>query len=522
MPRIELDNVSVSFHVRHMRRITLKEYLLRRLFSRSANPLVTVEALKDVSLTIDEGERVGILGHNGAGKSTILKVLAGIYPPTSGRRIVQGRISSLFDIALGFEMEASGWENIAYRGYLQGESPQSIQAKMQAIADFTELGDFLNMPVRHYSAGMMVRLAFAIATAIEPEILLVDEVLSVGDLAFQEKARQRMREMIARAKLIVMVSHDLASLARLCERGIWMDHGRVRMEGHIEDVIQAYNEFVTCAAQEEKAEPAADRADQDTAVSVPVEEYDEALEKPPDFGDIPAWRRGGDLRGFEWQVYSQNAEDGILHEIFRRIGVGPRHFAELTCAAGYGYNCVRLAVEEGWRGLFVEPDPNHLQRLLGWCGETPGVRCIQVEVTSANVEALLAEHGVPREIDLLSINIAGNDYWVWAAVKHWSPRVVAIEYNGMHPPPRRWVMKENPFYKWNGTSYFGASLASLAALGTKKGYTLVGTNSTGVHAFFVRDDLATPGRFPKHDVAYHYSPQRVCQLPLGSGPFVAV
>src|SRR5205807_1097006 len=147
------------------------------------------------------------------------------------------------------------------------------------------------------SAGMMVRLAFSIATAIEPEILLVDEVLSVGDMAFQEKARQRMREMIDRAKLIVMVSHDLTSLARLCERGIWMDHGRVRLEGHIEDVIQAYSEFVTCAARDEEAE--ADEPDEpEEGASVPavVDDSEEGVEVPPDFGDVPAWRRHGDLR----------------------------------------------------------------------------------------------------------------------------------------------------------------------------------------------------------------------------------
>src|SRR5207302_6344643 len=179
-------------------------------------------------------------GHNGAGKSTLLKVLAGIYPPSRGRRVVEGRISSLFDIALGFEMDASGWENMAFRGYLQGETPQTIRAKMQPIADFTELGGFLDMPVRYYSAGMLVRLAFSIATAIEPEVLLVDEVLSVGDRAFQEKARKRMRQMMAQAELMVVVSHDLGSLARLCERGIWLDHGKIVMQGPIDDVIAAY------------------------------------------------------------------------------------------------------------------------------------------------------------------------------------------------------------------------------------------------------------------------------------------
>lgn len=240
MARIELDNVSLMFHVRKCGRVTLKEFLVRQLFRRSLNPLMEVRALQDVSLTIDEGTRLAVVGHNGAGKSTLLKVLAGIYPPTHGRRCVEGQVSSLFDITLGFELDASGWENIAYRGYLQGETRRTIRAKMQAIAEFSGLGDFLNMPVRYYSAGMMVRLAFSISTAIEPEILLVDEALGAGDLDFQTKARLRMREMMNKARLIVMVSHDLGALMEFCDRGLWLDHGRVRMLGPVRDVIHAY------------------------------------------------------------------------------------------------------------------------------------------------------------------------------------------------------------------------------------------------------------------------------------------
>ena len=240
MARIDLDNVSLTFRVRKHGRITLKEFLVRQMFRRSVNPFIEVNAIQDVSLQMHEGERIGIIGHNGAGKSTMLKLLAGIYPPTAGRRIVEGRISSLFDIALGFEGDANGWENIAYRGYLQGETPVSIEAKKQAIAEFSELGTFLDMPVRYYSAGMMVRLAFSIATAIEPEILLVDEVLSVGDMAFQQKAQQRMRDMMSKAKLIVVVTHDLDSLSRLCDKAVWMDHGRIKLTGSVKEVTTAY------------------------------------------------------------------------------------------------------------------------------------------------------------------------------------------------------------------------------------------------------------------------------------------
>lgn len=240
MARIELENVNLTFRIRQERGIRLKDFILKGLFLASRNPIMEVRALQDINLCIEQGERIAFIGHNGAGKSTMLKMLAGIYHPSSGRRIVEGRISSLFDIALGFESEANGWENIAYRSYLQGETPASVRAKKMEIAEFSELGDFMNMPVRYYSAGMMVRLAFSIATAIDPEILLIDEVLSVGDLAFQHKARERMRQMMAKAHLLIVVSHDLDSLPQICDRAVWLDHGRIRMMGDCAEVIDAY------------------------------------------------------------------------------------------------------------------------------------------------------------------------------------------------------------------------------------------------------------------------------------------
>jgi len=248
MARIQLHNAGITFRVRPHGRITLKESLIRHIrqtvLGRPHTPKMKVRALRDVNLDVADGDRLGILGHNGAGKSTLLKLLAGIYPPTRGQRRVEGRISSLFDISLGFEADASGWENIRFRSYLQGETPSGVRAKQNAIAEFTELGDFLNMPVRYYSAGMLVRLAFAIATAIEPEILLIDEVLGVGDLAFQEKARQRIQEMMAKARLIVMVSHNLISLAQWCTRAAWLDHGRIKQIGPVDSVVAAYQAHV--------------------------------------------------------------------------------------------------------------------------------------------------------------------------------------------------------------------------------------------------------------------------------------
>jgi ABC-type polysaccharide/polyol phosphate transport system ATPase subunit len=253
MTSIELEDVSLVFRVRQNRRIPLKDFIVKQMFRRSMNPYKEVRALENINLEVKEGDRLGIVGHNGAGKSTMLKTLAGIYPPTQGRRTIKGQVSSLFDLHLGFEPEGSGWENIAYRGYLQGETPKTLRAKLDDIAEFSELGEFLDSPVRHYSSGMLVRLAFAVATAIDPEILLVDEVLSAGDLAFQKKCRTRMEEMIARAHLIVMVSHDLEALARFCNRAIWLDHGRIVMTGGTDAVVAAYSEAMSAAARAKAA-----------------------------------------------------------------------------------------------------------------------------------------------------------------------------------------------------------------------------------------------------------------------------
>lgn len=253
MSLIQLDNVGLRFHVRCMGRISLKEFLLKGFYRRSKRTTIHVQALENINLTVNEGDRLGIVGHNGAGKSTLLKLLAGVYPPTTGSRVVNGQIGSLFDISLGFESEASGWENIMFRSYLQGETPQSIRDKVQPIAEFSELGDFLNMPVRYYSSGMMVRLAFSIATTIQPEILIVDEVLSAGDLTFQAKARERIRTLMSTARAVIVVSHDLSSLEKLCDRVLWLDHGTQRMIGPAKEVIAAYTRQMTKEPQRQAA-----------------------------------------------------------------------------------------------------------------------------------------------------------------------------------------------------------------------------------------------------------------------------
>ncbi|HYT88564.1 MAG TPA: FkbM family methyltransferase [Gemmataceae bacterium] len=238
------------------------------------------------------------------------------------------------------------------------------------------------------------------------------------------------------------------------------------------------------------------------------------------------WRAAGDLRAYERRVYSQNGEDGIIQEILARIGVLNAVFVEVGVESGRECNCARLVLEEQWRGVFCEADDGHFVALAERYRGRAGVRCVHATVASTNIEELLQANKVPRDFDVLSIDIDGNDYWVWAAVESWRPRLVVIEYNAAHEPTTKWVMRENPQHRWDQTSYYGASLASLVALGRKKGYTLVATDSTGVNAFFVRDELATPERFLDPVLHYHYSPLNSPMCPGGhpyrGGPFVEI
>ena len=254
MASIDVTDASVTFTATQSKQVTLKEYLLKGLFRKSVNPQVAIHALSGINLTARDGDRVGIIGHNGAGKTTLLKLLAGIYTPTAGTSRVEGRVCSLFDISVGFENEATGWENIVYRSYLQGESPASLRDKMQEIAEFSELGEFLSIPVKNYSAGMRMRLAFAIATAAQPEVLLVAEVLAVGDMALQIKATARVRAMVSVSRLMVVVSHDLNTVRDTCTKVVWMRKGQVVQEGPPAEVVAAYNQDATERASAARAQ----------------------------------------------------------------------------------------------------------------------------------------------------------------------------------------------------------------------------------------------------------------------------
>jgi ABC-2 type transport system ATP-binding protein len=199
-----------------------------------------IEALRDITLTLEHGDRVGLVGHNGAGKSTLLRLLAGIYEPTRGAADIRGRVAPVFDLGVGMDPEISGLENIIVRGLFLGMTRKQMEDRIDDIADFTELGDFLRMPLRTYSTGMRIRLALGVVTSIDPEILILDEGIGAVDAAFLNKSKKRLAELVDRAGLLVFASHSDEFLRDLCDTALWMEHGRIRKQGPLEDVLAAY------------------------------------------------------------------------------------------------------------------------------------------------------------------------------------------------------------------------------------------------------------------------------------------
>jgi len=199
-----------------------------------------VRALTNISFTLNSGDRVGLLGHNGAGKSTLLRALSGVYAPTRGSVSIAGQVGSLIDVGLGINLEATGRENVFIRGQLLGLTNSQIASKYEEIVSFTELGDFMEVPVRTYSSGMHLRLAFAVSTVVRPEILLMDEWLSVGDEGFKAKAEDRLTEMVSETKILAIATHSRALIEKVCNRVIWLEHGRIKMDGPVGEVVPAY------------------------------------------------------------------------------------------------------------------------------------------------------------------------------------------------------------------------------------------------------------------------------------------
>ncbi len=242
--RVDVDNISVSFPLYHGSSRSLKKLMVAAASGRlghDSHQRVVVEALRDITVSLRSGDRLGLVGSNGAGKTTLLRVLAGIYEPGAGRMRIQGSLNALLDPTLGMNMELTGRENIALRGLYNG-LPSSMLPRLEAdVAEFAELSDFLDLPVRIYSAGMVVRLGFALATAIKPQILLMDEWFLAGDAAFMEKATHRLEEMVRGADILVLSTHQSDIILERCTRVLWLEQGRIREDGPPEIVLPRYH-----------------------------------------------------------------------------------------------------------------------------------------------------------------------------------------------------------------------------------------------------------------------------------------
>lgn len=237
---ILLENVSVRYRIPTERIMTFKEFAIRWMQRRVSHR--TFNALDHVSLSIHAGEVFGLIGHNGAGKSTTLKLIARVLKPSSGRVVVRGNVAPLLEFGAGFHPELTGRENIYLNGAILGFSRAEMGEKFQRIVDFAELQDFIDAPMRTYSSGMWARLGFAVATDVQPDVLIVDEVLSVGDEPFQEKSFQRIQEFHEQGATILLVSHNMQTIENMCDRVAWLDHGHLMMVGSPDEAIQAYRE----------------------------------------------------------------------------------------------------------------------------------------------------------------------------------------------------------------------------------------------------------------------------------------
>jgi lipopolysaccharide transport system ATP-binding protein len=238
---IQLDNVNL-----HYSAVAFKERSLKSLLAGAVSggglrqDVRDIHALRNLSLTISAGERIGLIGHNGAGKSTFLKMVAGLYPVSSGIRRVKGSVRSLFDLSLGFEPDATGRENILYRGLLLGLSPKFMRSVREEIVAFADLGEFIDYPLKTYSAGMQVRLAFAISTIVGGDILLIDEIFGAGDVSFMQRAKDRITGLISASDIVILASHDFATIASICNRTIVLHHGALLYDGETMAAIKEY------------------------------------------------------------------------------------------------------------------------------------------------------------------------------------------------------------------------------------------------------------------------------------------
>ena len=236
---IEVSDVSMRFRMNSDRIMSLKEFVTTALRGKLRYQEFT--ALEYVSFTVKKGETLGLIGRNGAGKSTMLKVISGILKPTEGNVTCHGNVVPMLELGSGFDMDLTGKENIFLNGAILGYSEEFLKAKYDEIVEFSELGQFIGAPIRNYSSGMLARLAFSIATVVQPEILIVDEILAVGDAQFQEKSKKRMLELMGGGTTVLFVSHSIEQVREMCGRVVWLEQGRMKAMGTAEDVCQAYS-----------------------------------------------------------------------------------------------------------------------------------------------------------------------------------------------------------------------------------------------------------------------------------------
>ena len=235
---ITVENVSMHFRMDKNHTTSLKEWVVS--FLKGKQQYEEFHALENVTFDVKRGEIFGVIGRNGAGKSTLLKVVSGIYKPTSGKAVSAGRIAPMLELGSGFDQELSGHDNIFLNGAILGFTEDFLKQKYDEIVAFSELGEFIHQPIKTYSSGMMMRLAFSVATIVEPEILIVDEILAVGDASFQQKSRARMLELMQGGTTVLFVSHSIDQIREMCDRVLWLDHGQVKMLGDTQTVCDAY------------------------------------------------------------------------------------------------------------------------------------------------------------------------------------------------------------------------------------------------------------------------------------------
>ena len=246
-PIIDVNDVSMRFNLAKERTDTIKEYIVKLLKGK----LMFDEfwALKNISFSLEAGDSLALVGRNGCGKSTMLKIIAGVLSPTNGKVTVRGNIAPLIELGAGFDPDLTARENIFMNGAIMGFDRKFMNAHFDEIVDFSELKDFLDVPVKNFSSGMIARLGFSIATIVEAEILIVDEILAVGDAAFQQKCEQRMAKLLSGGTTLVFVSHSADQVKRLCKKALWIDHGIIQMQGDSETVCNAYLDFLNSPRQ---------------------------------------------------------------------------------------------------------------------------------------------------------------------------------------------------------------------------------------------------------------------------------